>query len=122
MPETDGSSRCCREQGLPAVVSGAGPASSCSPSDPSQRLEAAELVDAHGGTPWEALMLAVDFKGATVNTHGQKQPLLNLLHQQPVAPRSISRHSPSRSKLVRVQTRLLERGSSSRVTRKELQQ
>jgi homoserine kinase len=30
---------------------------------------AAELVAANAATPWESLMLAVDFKGATVVPH-----------------------------------------------------
>ena len=40
-----------------------------SASDPSQPPVAAELVASHATTPWESLMLAVDFKGATVITH-----------------------------------------------------
>jgi homoserine kinase len=38
-------------------------------SDPAQRLVAAELVARHDGTPWQPLLLAVDFKGATVMVH-----------------------------------------------------
>jgi homoserine kinase len=33
---------------------------------PGRRLEAAELAARSTDTPWEALMLAVDFKGGTV--------------------------------------------------------
>ena len=35
-------------------------------SDPGQRLVAADLVAQTSETPWQTLMLAVDFKGATV--------------------------------------------------------
>jgi homoserine kinase len=35
-------------------------------SDPAQRLAAAKVVEAAQETPWRALMLAVDFSGATV--------------------------------------------------------
>jgi homoserine kinase len=34
-------------------------------SDPAQRVEAAQLVAKHEESPWRALMLAVDFAGAT---------------------------------------------------------
>lgn len=69
MPETNALIQVLREHGLAAVVSGAGPSVLVLASDPSQRLVAAELVAAHATTPWESLMLAVDFKGATVVTH-----------------------------------------------------
>jgi len=36
-------------------------------SDPSQRLAAARLVEQSAETRWQPLMLAVDFKGATVS-------------------------------------------------------
>ncbi|WP_227497245.1 homoserine kinase [Planctomonas psychrotolerans] len=69
MPETNGLITMLREHGLAAVVSGAGPSLLVLGSDPSQRLTAAELVSRHAETPWQALMLAVDFKGATVILH-----------------------------------------------------
>jgi homoserine kinase len=69
MPETDALIQVLRKHGLAAVVSGAGPSVLVLASDPSQRLVAAELVATHATTPWESLMLAVDFKGATVVTH-----------------------------------------------------
>jgi homoserine kinase len=47
-------------------VSGAGPSILVLASDPGQRLVAANLVAERSETPWQALMLAVDFKGATV--------------------------------------------------------
>ncbi|MCU1443248.1 MAG: Serine kinase [Cryobacterium sp.] len=66
MPETNQLIALLRENGFPAVVSGAGPSILVLASDPGQRLVAAELVAAQSETPWQALMLAVDFKGATV--------------------------------------------------------
>lgn len=69
MPETDALIRVLREHGFAAVVSGAGPSVLVLCSDPAQRLRAAELIDEHTTSPWESLMLAVDFKGATVNSH-----------------------------------------------------
>jgi homoserine kinase len=68
MPETNALITLLRANGFPAVVSGAGPSILVLASDPGQRLVAAELVAAQSETPWQALMLAVDFKGATV-TH-----------------------------------------------------
>lgn len=69
MPETNSLIQVLRANGLAAVVSGAGPSILVLASDPSQRLVAAQLVADHATTPWESLLLAVDFKGATVNTH-----------------------------------------------------
>ena len=69
MPETDVLIQILRRNGLPAVVSGAGPSILVLCSDPAQRIVAAELVEENTTTPWESLMLAVDFKGATVVTH-----------------------------------------------------
>jgi homoserine kinase len=69
MPETNSLIRVLREHGLAAVVSGAGPSLLVLASDPAQRLVATELVAKHAEQPWRSLMLAVDFKGATVNTH-----------------------------------------------------
>ncbi|TQL48522.1 homoserine kinase [Homoserinimonas aerilata] len=69
MPDTTSLVEELRAQGLAAVVSGAGPSILVLCSDPAQRLAAAEIVAAHEGTPWQSLMLAVDFKGATVILH-----------------------------------------------------
>ena len=69
MPETAELISLLRANGLPAVVSGAGPSILVLASDPSQRLVAADLVDSHAASAWLSLMLAVDFKGATVNQH-----------------------------------------------------
>jgi homoserine kinase len=69
MPETDSLITELREEGLAAVISGAGPSILVLCSDPAQRLIAAETVARHRGTPWQSLLLAVDFKGATVILH-----------------------------------------------------
>ena len=69
MPETDALIRMLRAHGLAAVVSGARPSLLVLGSDPAQRLRAAELIAEHSTTPWECLLLAVDFKGATVMVH-----------------------------------------------------
>ena len=69
MPETESLILELRSHGLPAVVSGAGPSILVLCSDPAQRLVAAELIAARSGSPWQSLLLAVDFKGATVTVH-----------------------------------------------------
>ncbi|MGN6273748.1 MAG: homoserine kinase [Protaetiibacter sp.] len=69
MPETDALIRLLRADGLAAVVSGAGPSILVLGSDPGQRLRAAELIEQHAESTWECLMLAVDFRGATVVLH-----------------------------------------------------
>lgn len=69
MPETDALIRMLREHGLAAVVSGAGPSILVLGSDPVQRLLAQELIEEHAVTTWDCLLLAVDFKGATVVPH-----------------------------------------------------
>jgi homoserine kinase len=69
MPETDTLIQVLRKNGLAAVVSGAGPSLLVLCSDPAQRLAAAQLVADNAATPWQSLMLAVDFKGATVIAH-----------------------------------------------------
>lgn len=69
MPETDALLQLLRTNGLPAVVSGAGPSILVLCSDPAQRLVAADLVERTTHGAWESLMLAVDFKGATVLLH-----------------------------------------------------
>ncbi|MGN6428902.1 MAG: homoserine kinase [Leifsonia sp.] len=67
MPETDRLITLLRAGGFAAVVSGAGPSILVLCSDPSQRLAAAELVAREAQSAWQPLMLAVDFKGATVS-------------------------------------------------------
>jgi len=69
MPDTSRLIGLLREQGFPAVVSGAGPSILVLCSDPAQRLAAVELVGSESAAPWTSLVLAVDFKGATVVTH-----------------------------------------------------
>ncbi|MEO7123682.1 MAG: homoserine kinase [Lacisediminihabitans sp.] len=69
MPDTDSLITELRAKGHAAVVSGAGPSILVLCSDPAERLVAAELVAQHDGTPWHPLLLAVDFKGATVIVH-----------------------------------------------------
>ena len=69
MVETDALIQVLRSHGMAAVVSGAGPSLLVLASDPSERLKAAELVAEHSATPWQSLLLAVDFKGATVISH-----------------------------------------------------
>ena len=86
MPETESLILELRSRGLPAVVSGAGPSILVLCSDPAQRLAAAELIAARRGSPWQSLLLAVDFKGATVSMHpvensGSPKPL-DSTHQQ----------------------------------------
>lgn len=68
MPDTDSLITELRSEGLAAVVSGAGPSILVLCSGPAERLIAAELVGRHKGSPWQSLLLAVDFKGATVIT------------------------------------------------------
>ncbi|BDI21997.1 homoserine kinase [Herbiconiux sp. L3-i23] len=75
MPETHRLVTLLREEGYAAVVSGAGPSILVLGSDPSQRIPAAGLVESHSDTAWQALMLAVDFKGATVVPHPVQSPL-----------------------------------------------
>jgi homoserine kinase len=69
MQETGDLIEVLRSHGLAAVVSGAGPSILVLGSDPAQRTTAAELVAEHAASPWQSLMLAVDFKGATVISH-----------------------------------------------------
>ena len=66
MPETDALVRMLRAEGFAAVVSGAGPSVLVLADGPGRRAVAAELVERHATSPWRALMLAVDVKGATV--------------------------------------------------------
>ena len=69
MVDTDNLIRVLRSHGLAAVVSGAGPSVLVLASDPTERLLAVELVENNSATRWQTLMLAVDFKGATVSPH-----------------------------------------------------
>ncbi|HEU4806956.1 MAG TPA: homoserine kinase [Homoserinimonas sp.] len=69
MPDTAALIDELRVAGHAAVVSGSGPSILVLCSDPAQRLQAAEMVQQHTAARWQALMLAVDFKGATVNSH-----------------------------------------------------
>ncbi|WP_442575162.1 homoserine kinase [Microbacterium sp. F51-2R] len=71
MPGTDTLVRALRAGGFAAVVSGAGPSVLVLADGPGQRLEAAELAARVTDTPWEALMLAVDFKGGTVKEYAE---------------------------------------------------
>jgi homoserine kinase len=71
MPETDRLVRSLRDGGFAAVVSGAGPSVLVLADGPGRRLEAAALAAAAADTPWEALMLAVDFKGGTVREYAE---------------------------------------------------
>jgi homoserine kinase len=68
MPETDALVRLLRENGHAAVVSGAGPSVLVLASDPAERIAASKLAAEHYPN-WNALLLAVDFKGATVVVH-----------------------------------------------------
>ncbi|MEN9970122.1 MAG: hypothetical protein RLZZ229_330 [Actinomycetota bacterium] len=68
MPETNALVQLMRENGYAAVVSGAGPSVLVLASGPAERLAAAKLAAKHY-PDWSALLLAVDFKGATVITH-----------------------------------------------------
>lgn len=71
MPETDALIRLLRADGLAAVVSGAGPSILVLGSDPAQRLRAEQIITANAESAWECLMLAVDFRGATVVLHSE---------------------------------------------------
>ncbi|MEV8266588.1 homoserine kinase [Microbacterium sp. NPDC076911] len=71
MPETTRLVLELRAQGYAAVVSGAGPSVLVLADGPGQRLAAAEFVATQIDTPWEALMLAVDFKGGTVKEYAE---------------------------------------------------
>jgi homoserine kinase len=71
MPETEALIERLRSNGHAAVVSGAGPSVLVLASDPFERIEAAKLA-AKNYPQWRALLLAVDFKGATVITHQEE--------------------------------------------------
>ena len=68
MPEAGKVIELMRQNNHAAVVSGAGPSVLVLASDPSERMEASKLAAKHF-PQWRALVLAVDFKGATVITH-----------------------------------------------------
>ncbi|MFM6962735.1 MAG: homoserine kinase [Micrococcales bacterium] len=68
MPETYALVQLMRENGHAAVVSGAGPSVLVLASDPAERIQAAALA-AEKYPNWRRLLLAVDFKGATVALH-----------------------------------------------------
>ncbi|UUT35660.1 hypothetical protein L2X98_20565 [Microbacterium elymi] len=68
-----------RAAGFAAVLSGAGPSVLVLADGPGRRLEAARLAASVTDTPWEPLMLAVDFKGGTVREHMEDAP-------QPASP------------------------------------
>ena len=66
MPETDRLVTLLRARGYAAVVSGAGPSILVLADGPGRRLDAAELVATESESPWEAMFLAVDVKGASL--------------------------------------------------------
>ncbi|CAB4533514.1 MAG: homoserine kinase [Actinobacteria bacterium] len=68
MPEAGKVIELMRKNNHAAVVSGAGPSVLVLASDPAERMEAAQLAAKHF-PQWRALVLAVDFKGATVIRH-----------------------------------------------------
>lgn len=68
MPETNALIQLLRDAGHAAVVSGAGPSVLVLATGPAQRLAAMQLAATHY-PQWTPLLLAVDFKGATVVTH-----------------------------------------------------
>jgi homoserine kinase len=68
MPQTADLVQALRDRGHAAVVSGAGPSVLVLASDPAERLEAVKFVT-ESYPQWKALLLAVDFKGATVGMH-----------------------------------------------------
>ncbi|WP_025133951.1 homoserine kinase [Leucobacter sp. PH1c] len=67
MPATRDLIRELREAGFPAVVSGAGPSILVLAGGPAERLAAADLVEQRH-PDWRVLLLAVDTKGATVES------------------------------------------------------
>jgi homoserine kinase len=68
MPEAGKVIALMRANNHAAVVSGAGPSVLVLASDPAERMQAAKLA-AENFPQWRALVLAVDFKGATVISH-----------------------------------------------------
>ncbi|MDR2294851.1 MAG: homoserine kinase [Microbacterium sp.] len=75
MPATIELVRALRAEGFPAVVSGAGPSVLVLADGPGARAAAVDLAAGVPGATWDARMLAVDFKGATVrNISGDSTP------------------------------------------------
>jgi homoserine kinase len=68
MPEAGEVIDLMRKNNHAAVVSGAGPSVLVLASDPAERMDAVKLAAQHF-PQWRALVLAVDFKGATVISH-----------------------------------------------------
>jgi len=68
MPEAGDVIELMRKYNHAAVVSGAGPSVLVLASDPAERMDAVRLAAQHY-PQWRALVLAVDFKGATVISH-----------------------------------------------------
>jgi homoserine kinase len=66
MKDTDALLQTLRAKGYAAVVSGAGPSVLILCPDPGQRLDIAQVVEAHPGGTWTTHMLTVDERGATV--------------------------------------------------------
>jgi len=66
MKDTDALLQSLRAKGYAAVVSGAGPSVLILCPDPGQRLDIAQVVEAHPGGRWTSHMLTVDERGATV--------------------------------------------------------
>ncbi|WP_217183526.1 homoserine kinase [Streptomyces sp. AC495_CC817] len=66
MPETQRLVQALRREGFAAVVSGAGPSVLVLADGPGSRQDAVEVAHAAADTPWEALLLAVDVRGGTV--------------------------------------------------------
>ena len=66
MKDTDALLQSLRAKGYAAVVSGAGPSVLILCPDPGQRLDIAQVVEAHPGGTWTSHMLTVDERGATV--------------------------------------------------------
>ncbi|WP_119698229.1 homoserine kinase [Microbacterium halotolerans] len=68
MPETHRLVTALRKAGFAAVVSGAGPSVLVMADGPGRRLEAVDVANTVTDTPWESLIVAVDFKGGTVRS------------------------------------------------------
>ena len=72
MPETDRLVRALRDAGLRGGrLGGRVRACSCSPTDPVGASRRRRSRPPSADTPWEALMLAVDFKGGTVREYAE---------------------------------------------------
>ncbi|MFT4157126.1 MAG: homoserine kinase [Microbacterium sp.] len=71
MPETQRLVQALRKQGFAAVVSGAGPSVLVLADGPGRRREAAVVAAQATDTPWDALLLAVDVRGGTVEERAE---------------------------------------------------